>query len=37
MKLDLPPGRIAMLGIGYKEIIGFLRGEYGASEAEELI
>jgi tRNA dimethylallyltransferase len=37
MDLDLPPGRVAALSIGYKEMIGYLRGEYGADEAAELI
>ncbi|MDR1293140.1 MAG: tRNA (adenosine(37)-N6)-dimethylallyltransferase MiaA [Clostridiales Family XIII bacterium] len=37
MKLDLPIGRIAGLGIGYREMIGYLRGEYGRDEAIELI
>jgi tRNA dimethylallyltransferase len=37
MKLGLPPERISGLGIGYKEMIGCLRGEYGRDEAVELM
>jgi tRNA dimethylallyltransferase len=37
MQLGLPPERIAGLGIGYREMIGFLRGEYGRDEAVELM
>jgi tRNA dimethylallyltransferase len=37
MKLGLTPERIAGLGIGYREMIGYLKGEYGKDEAVELM
>jgi tRNA dimethylallyltransferase len=37
MELDLPPDRITALGIGYKEMIGYLRGEYDLAEAADQI
>ena len=36
-ELGLSAEHISMLGIGYKEILGFLSGEYSLSEATELI
>jgi tRNA dimethylallyltransferase len=33
----LTEAHIAMKGIGYKEIFGYLRGEYGADRAIELV
>jgi tRNA dimethylallyltransferase len=37
MELGLPPERVSGLGIGYREMIGCLHGEYGLDEAVELM
>ncbi|MCE5315261.1 MAG: tRNA (adenosine(37)-N6)-dimethylallyltransferase MiaA [Armatimonadota bacterium] len=37
LEMDIDPNSIAMQGLGYKEIVGYLRGDIGLDEVVELL